>query len=74
MASPDLAKIGAAKPDLILSSAGEQNSYLDLSAIAPTVIVSGHDLAEHVRLVGKATRRTADTDKLWTGFVDAAKR
>ncbi|SHW11928.1 putative FeIII-dicitrate-binding periplasmic lipoprotein [Mycobacteroides abscessus subsp. abscessus] len=74
MASPDLAKIGAAKPDLILSSAGEQNSYLDLSAIAPTVIVSGHDLAEHVRLVGKATRRTADTDKLWTGFVDAAKK
>ncbi|MUM20374.1 ABC transporter substrate-binding protein [Mycobacterium sp. CBMA271] len=74
MASPDLAKIGAAKPDLILSSAGEQNSYLDLSAIAPTVIVSGRDLAEHVRLVGKATRRTADTDKLWTGFVDAAKK
>lgn len=74
MASPDLAKIGAAKPDLILSSAGDQNSYLDLSAIAPTVIVSGHDLAEHVRLVGKATRRTADTDKLWAGFVDAAKK
>ncbi len=74
MASPDLAKIGAAKPDLILSSNGEQNSYLDLSAIAPTVIVSGHDLAEHVRLVGKATRRTAETDKLWSDFADAAKK
>ncbi|MGH3724990.1 MAG: ABC transporter substrate-binding protein [Mycobacterium sp.] len=74
MASPDLAKIGAVKPDLILSSASEQDAYVDLSAIAPTVVVSGRDLAEHVRLVGSATRRVEDTDKLWSGFVDAAKK
>lgn len=74
MASPDLAKVRDAKPDLILSSITEQDDYLDLSAIAPTVIVTGHDLAEHVRLVGSATRRTGDTDKLWSDFTDAAKK
>lgn len=74
VANPDLTKVTAAHPDLILGSVAHQDTYRELSAIAPTVIVTGRDLADHVHLVGEATRRPDDTDKLWSDFVDAAKK
>jgi iron complex transport system substrate-binding protein len=75
--SPDLDKIRAAQPDLILGSeALTPQAYQGLSAIAPTVFTGapGADWKDGLRTVGAATWRADAANGLVDGFTAAADR
>jgi iron complex transport system substrate-binding protein len=73
--SPDLAAIGAAKPDLILGSqALTPKLYSALAAIAPTVFTAAPGAAweDNLRGVGAATGRADAADGVIDGFAKKA--
>jgi iron complex transport system substrate-binding protein len=73
--SPDLAAIGAAKPDLILGSqALTPKLYSALTAIAPTVFTAAPGAAwqDNLRGVGAATGRADAAGSLIDGFTTKA--
>ena len=73
--SPDLAAIGAAKPDLILGSqALTPKLYSVLAAIAPTVFTAAPGAAweDNLRGVGAATGRADAADGVIDGFAKKA--
>jgi iron complex transport system substrate-binding protein len=75
--SPDLAKIRAEKPDLILGSEGlTPSEYPELSAIAPTVFTGtpGAAWEDTLRTVGAATWRADAASGLVDDFTAAAKK
>ncbi|WP_328363877.1 iron-siderophore ABC transporter substrate-binding protein [Mycobacterium sp. NBC_00419] len=75
--APDLAAIAAAKPDLILGSAGlTPQAYPQLAAIAPTVFTDapGARWQDNLRTVGAATGRTEATDEVIAAFTDRARQ
>ena len=75
--SPDLDKIRAARPDLILGSDGlTPDAYPELSAIAPTVFTDapGADWEDNLRTVGAATGRVDATNRMIDDFTAAADR
>ena len=70
-ANPDLGRIAAARPDLILGSQGlTPTLYPQLAAIAPTVFTAAPGAAweDNLRGVGAATARGAAVDGLITAF------
>ncbi len=75
--SPDLEKIRAARPDLILGSeALTPDAYPQLSAIAPTVFTGAPGAAweDNLRTVGAATWRADAANGLVDGFAAAADK
>jgi iron complex transport system substrate-binding protein len=75
--APDLAAIGAAKPDLILGAQSlTPETYAGLAAIAPTVITAapGARWQDNLRLVGEATGRARAADELISGFAERARK
>ncbi|WP_231748889.1 iron-siderophore ABC transporter substrate-binding protein [Mycobacterium sp. M26] len=75
--APDFAAIAAAKPDLILGSAGlTPQAYPQLAAIAPTVFTDapGARWQDNLRIVGAATGRYDATGDLLAGFADRARQ
>ncbi|HKV21525.1 MAG TPA: ABC transporter substrate-binding protein, partial [Mycobacterium sp.] len=75
--SPDLGKIRAAQPDLILGSeALTPDAYQELSAIAPTVFTGAPGAAwkDSLRTVGAATWRADAANGLVEGFTAAADK
>lgn len=73
--SPDLAAIGAAKPDLILGSqALTPKLYSALAAIAPTVFTAAPGAAweDNLRKVGEATGRADAADGVIDDFTKKA--
>lgn len=75
--APDLAGIGAAKPDLILGSAAlTPEAFAALSAIAPTVFTGAPGAAwrDNLRVVGAATGRADATDTVIDDFAAQAAR
>ena len=75
--SPDLDKIRAARPDLILGSDGlTPDAYPELSAIAPTVFTDspGDAWENNLRIVGAATWRADAANGLVDDFTAAADR
>ena len=75
--SPDLDKIRAARPDLILGSDGlTPDAYPELSAIAPTVFTGapGAGWEDSLRTVGAATARVEATNRMIDDFTAAADR
>jgi iron complex transport system substrate-binding protein len=75
--SPDLNKIRAARPDLILGSDGlTPDAYPELSAIAPTVFTGtpGAGWEDSLRTVGAATARVEATNRMIDDFTAAADR
>src|SRR5829696_3192635 len=75
--SPDLEKIRAAQPDLILGSAAlTPDAYAELSAIAPTVFTGAPGAAweNSLRTVGAATWRADAANGLIDGFTAAADK
>ncbi len=75
--SPDLDKIRAARPDLILGSDGlTPDAYPELSAIAPTVFTGapGAGWEDNLRTVGAATARVEATNRMIDDFTAAADR
>ena len=75
--SPDLEKIRAAQPDLILGSAAlTPDAYAELSAIAPTVFTGAPETAweDSLRTVGAATWRADAANGLIDGFTAAADK
>ncbi|WP_163807398.1 iron-siderophore ABC transporter substrate-binding protein [Mycolicibacterium anyangense] len=75
--APDFAAIAAAKPDLILGSAGlTPQAYPQLAAIAPTVFTDapGARWQDNLRTVGAATGRNDATGELLAGFADRARQ
>lgn len=73
--SPDLGRIAAAHPDLILGSQGlTPKLYPQLAAIAPTVFTAAPGTAwqDNLRAVGAATARGAAVDGLISGFSQRA--
>lgn len=74
--TPDFAAIAAAKPDLILGSAGLTPAYPQLAAIAPTVFTDapGAKWQDNLRTVGAATGRNDATAELLAGFSDRARQ
>ena len=75
--SPDLDKIRAARPDLILGSDGlTPDAYPELSAIAPTVFTGapGAGWEDNLRTVGAATARVDATNRMIDDFTAAAER
>ena len=75
--APDLAAIAAAKPDLILGSAGlTPQAYPQLAAIAPTVFTDapGAKWQDNLRTVGAATGRTEATGEVIAAFTDRARQ
>lgn len=74
---PDLDKIRAAQPDLILGSeALTPDAYPELSAIAPTVFTGAPGAAWEgsLRMVGASTWRAGAADSLVGDFTAAAER
>ena len=72
---PDLARIAAAHPDLILGSQGlTPKLYPQLAAIAPTVFTAAPGAAweDNLRGVGGATARGGAVDALLSGFSQRA--
>jgi iron complex transport system substrate-binding protein len=75
--SPDLDKIRAANPDLILGSDDlTPDAYPELSAIAPTVFsgTPGARWEDSLRTVGAATARVDATKRMIDDFTAAADR
>jgi iron complex transport system substrate-binding protein len=75
--SPDLEKIRAARPDLILGSdAITPDAYPELSAIAPTIFTGapGAGWEDNLRTVGAATWRADAANGLVDDFAAAADR
>lgn len=75
--SPDLDKIRAAQPDLILGSEElPADAYAQLSAIAPTVVtdVAGDSWENNLKIVGAATWRVDATTRMLDDFTAAAGR
>ena len=75
--SPDLDKIRAAQPDLILGSEEfTPDAYPGLSAIAPTVFTGapGARWEDNLRAVGAATARVDATNRMIDDFTAAADR
>jgi iron complex transport system substrate-binding protein len=75
--APDLGKIRAAQPDLILGSeALTPDAYQELSAIAPTVFTGAPGAAwkDSLRTVGAATWRADAANGLVDGFTAAADK
>jgi iron complex transport system substrate-binding protein len=75
--SPDVEKIRAAQPDLILGSeALTPDAYPELSAIAPTVFTGAPGAAweDSLRTVGAATWRADAANGLVEGFAAAADK
>jgi iron complex transport system substrate-binding protein len=75
--SPDLEKIRAAQPDLILGSADlTPDAYSQLTAIAPTVFTGAPGAAweDNLRTVGAATWRTDAANGLVDDFTAAADK
>lgn len=73
--TPDLRKIAAAHPDLILGSQGlTPTLYPQLAAIAPTVFTAAPGAAweDNLRGVGAATARGGAVDGLLSGFSQRA--
>jgi iron complex transport system substrate-binding protein len=73
--NPDLGRIAAAHPDLILGSQGlTPRLYPQLAAIAPTVFTAAPGAAweDNLRGVGAATARGAAVDGLLAGFTQRA--
>ncbi|ORW72577.1 iron-siderophore ABC transporter substrate-binding protein [Mycobacterium saskatchewanense] len=75
--NPDLGRIAAAHPDLILGSQGlTPKLYPQLTSIAPTVFTAAPGAAweDNLRGVGAATSRGAAVDGLIDGFTQRATR
>jgi iron complex transport system substrate-binding protein len=73
--APDLGRIAAAHPDLILGSVAlTPRLYPQLAAIAPTVFTAAPGAAweDNLRGVGAATARSAAVDALLNGFSQRA--
>ncbi len=73
--NPDLGRIAAAHPDLILGSQGlTPQLYPKLAAIAPTVFTAAPGAAweDNLHAVGAATARDVAVDALLAGFMQRA--
>ena len=75
--APDFAAIAAAKPDLILGSAGlTPEAYPKLATIAPTVFTDapGAKWQDNLRTIGAATGRAEAAADLIGAFTDRARQ
>ena len=73
VAEPDLERIAAQRPDLILGTESRHAALYDrLSAIAPTAFMASQadPWQDNVRFVGRALGREADTEQLLTRYRD----
>lgn len=73
VAEPDLERIAAQRPDLILGTESRHAALYDrLTAIAPTAFMASQadPWQDNVRFVGRALGREADTEQLLTRYRD----